>query len=61
MINDGFASSSVFNGFMNGADRAIVERQAYIAFSAFSQVATDSVTARIMQQACASASVMDQR
>ncbi|KAJ2927009.1 hypothetical protein H1R20_g10093, partial [Candolleomyces eurysporus] len=60
VINDGFASSSVFNGFMNGADRVIVERQAYIAFSAFSQVATDSVTARIMQQACASAPVMDQ-
>ncbi|RXW21154.1 hypothetical protein EST38_g4705 [Candolleomyces aberdarensis] len=56
-IDRGFESSSVFNGFMNGADRVVVESHIYLAFSS---VAMDSVSAGTVQQACDLGRPMDE-
>lgn len=58
VIDDGFQGSQVFNGFMNGADRVVIEMHRFIAFV---QVAVDSVSAGTVRQACSLGQPMDQR
>ncbi|KAJ2931098.1 hypothetical protein H1R20_g5978, partial [Candolleomyces eurysporus] len=58
VIDSGFQdpSSNVFNGFMNGADRVVIERHVYVAFS---EVAMESVAAGTVQQFCSLGASMD--
>ncbi|KAJ2933535.1 hypothetical protein H1R20_g3545, partial [Candolleomyces eurysporus] len=57
-IDNAFMSSSLFNGFMNGADRVVIESHIYLAFS---PVTMDSVSAGTVQQACDLGQPMDER
>ncbi|RXW23184.1 hypothetical protein EST38_g2666 [Candolleomyces aberdarensis] len=58
VIDSGFQdpSSNVFNGFMNGADRVVIENHVYLAFS---EVAMESVAAGTVRQFCSLGASMD--